>query len=95
MVATGRIALRQWFEDRSAAVPDARLEVVSLVETDEQAAAEIVVRGAHTGRWAGAPPSGEEIELPVAVVCTIHGGLISSVRLYYDLATLLQEVRAL
>jgi steroid delta-isomerase-like uncharacterized protein len=91
----GRPALRERLDTWLTAVPDARIEIVGSVETDSQASVETVVTGTQSGRWAERGASGATIELPVAVVCALHDGTISSVRLYYDLATLLQQAGAL
>jgi steroid delta-isomerase-like uncharacterized protein len=95
MVLQGRTALHDRLDKMLAAVPDARVEIAGTVETDVQASAETVVTGTHSAPRAANDDSGVAIELPVAAVCALHGGIVTSIRLYYDLATLLQQVGAL
>jgi steroid delta-isomerase-like uncharacterized protein len=95
VVLQGRSAVRERLDAWLVAVPDAGIETVGLVETDVQASAEVVVTGTQSGAWAEGDASGATVELPVAVVCALHHRAIASLRLYYDLATLLQQVGAL
>lgn len=89
---TALIALiRHWLE----AVPDGTIEPVNLVEGNDESGGELLLRGTYTGPWNDGPVNRAALQLPLAVACSLQGGAVRSLRLYYDLATLLQAVGAL
>jgi len=78
-------ALAQGF---TTACSERRIEVLSIVETEDAAVAEIRVRGRHTGPLAlpagEAAPTGNEIAYDEAAVVRIRDGRIASWHSYYD-----------
>jgi ketosteroid isomerase-like protein len=48
--------------------------------------------GVHQGMYRGHAASGRPIRLPVAIVVSFQGGLMSGERFYYDRATLLSQI---
>ena len=56
------------------------------------AAAEILWRGRHIGPFYGIEATGRPVELPVAVVFELGGGLVTAERLYWDRALLAEQL---
>ena len=92
----GQHALRQWFDVFLAAGPDARAELKTLVVNGEWSASEHVGSFTHTGPLlspAGAiPPTGKSVEIKMAEVYQVRDGELTSLRAYYDSATMLRQM---
>ncbi len=89
----GREQVAAWLHHfYGEAFPGARAEEARLVVGDGIAAADWVFRGRHLGSLAGEPPSGVDVELPMAAVYEVGGGEIVRARLYYDSATLTRQL---
>ena len=93
---TGPDGFRQWLEMFRTAFPDARADLTEVIHEGTRVAIEYVGRGTHDGPFttpSGAiPPTGRSAELRIAEVLEVHGGAVTSVRVYYDTATLLRQL---
>ena len=74
------------------AFQDAQLEVCCIAAGESAAAVEYVLRGRHAGDFAGIPPTGRAVVLPMALVCQIAAGQVYRASLYYDAGTLLRQL---
>jgi steroid delta-isomerase-like uncharacterized protein len=78
------------------AFPDGKFEVTSVVAGERGAAVEYVGRGTHTGKLAAAagalPPTGRKLDVRICDVMDIQGGKITSVRSYWDLYGVLNQL---
>jgi steroid delta-isomerase-like uncharacterized protein len=81
------------------AFPDLTGEVVRLIAGEQEAAAEIVWHGTHTGPLAmptgTIPPTGRPVTTHATKVFALEGGLIKYSRHYWDLTELLGQIGAL
>ena len=50
--------------------------------------------GRHKGPWQGIAPTGNAIDLPVAIFVSFRDGLMAGERFYYDRGTLLAQIGA-
>lgn len=66
------------------AVPDLKVELRTVAETDDGAMLEWVVKGTHTGAWGGWTGQGEAVVLPGVSVYRIKGDKLTEERMYYD-----------
>jgi predicted ester cyclase len=48
--------------------------------------------GKHVGEWEGVAATGRPISLPVAIIVTFSGGLMSGERFNYDRSSLMQQI---
>lgn len=71
---------------------DARAEVSNLIVGDGMAVLEAEVVGTHIGEFAGVPPTGMDVRIPLAVSYDIADGLIQRARVYLQLAAFLRQV---
>jgi predicted ester cyclase len=54
--------------------------------------AETTWRGKHTGPFLGVEPTGRSIEVPVILVAELRDGLMGGERIYWDRATVLEQL---
>jgi steroid delta-isomerase-like uncharacterized protein len=66
------------------AVPDLKVELRTVAETDDGAMLEWVVKGTHTGAWGDWTGQGEAVVLPGVSVYRIDGDKLTEERMYYD-----------
>jgi steroid delta-isomerase-like uncharacterized protein len=87
----GRDAIAQGIGDFMAAVPDIRVEVVSLAGSEDGAFwLEWVVTGTHQGDWGPWEARGERVQFPGVSRYTMADGLIGRERMYWDTAMMTQ-----
>lgn len=100
-VATGQVfngpdGARLFLQGWATAFPDSQVETTAVFADDENAAIEFVGRGTHSGPLASPagdiPPTGQRVDVRFAQVLRFHNGKITSARLYFDLAGMLQQL---
>jgi steroid delta-isomerase-like uncharacterized protein len=78
------------------AFPDMRLDVLKMVEEGDSVVAEVRFTGTHTGPLAmpggELPPTGKRIDMQTADCLTVHGGQITSWRVYLDSADFMRQL---
>ena len=67
--------------------------VTTLVAGTERAMIEAEFTGLHTGEFAGIPPTGRMVRLAYAVAYDLGTDMISEMRLYFPLDTLVRQLR--
>jgi steroid delta-isomerase-like uncharacterized protein len=75
--------------------PDFHAEIERLYHSDSIVAAEVRMRGTHRGPWAGIPPSGRRIDVPVMSLFMFNGDKLECEKVYFDMATLMRQLGAL
>ncbi len=82
---SGREAIAAMFHQvYGEAFSDAAPEPRNWVANDDSVVLEFTFRGVNTGSFAGRPPTGRRVEVPMCVVYDIKDGVIRRARLYYD-----------
>lgn len=56
---------------------------------------EVIITGTHLGSWHGLPATGRRIRFPLCAVFGFEGDKIAYERIYYDQATVLQQLGVL
>jgi steroid delta-isomerase-like uncharacterized protein len=79
-------------EPFTTAFPDLRLEVKSIHEVGDVAAAEFVASGTHDGDLMGIAPTGKKMTMPVCDVIEVRDGKIYREREYYDTMHLMTQL---
>jgi len=72
---------------------EAVVEGSRLIVGLEGAALEATFVGRHQGEFAGIPPTGRTVRVPLAVLYDIAGGQITGARVHFAVASFLQQVR--
>jgi steroid delta-isomerase-like uncharacterized protein len=88
----GRAAITQMLDYFYHQAFDARAELTHLSAADGQAAIEGYVVGTHTGEFAGIPPTGKEVRVPIAVVYDLEADQIKRARIYFLINVLFQQL---
>lgn len=87
-------AWRGW----ATAIPDSKASFDSVSVSGNTVTLELTWRGVHTGPLetpAGAlPPSGRSMDIRACQVVEVSDGKVQSIRHYFDMATLLQQLGA-
>jgi steroid delta-isomerase-like uncharacterized protein len=74
------------------AFPDQHIEIVKLHSSDDAVLMEAVVRATHTGPFRGLPPTGRHFEQKFLAIFVFEDGALVRERVYYDTATVLQQL---
>ena len=89
----GRDGVRTYYEDLLGALPDLQIDIHRRHVTDEAVILEVTMSGTHNGTWRGLPGTGHEVEFPVCAVFEFDDqNMIACERIYYDRATVLQQL---
>jgi steroid delta-isomerase-like uncharacterized protein len=60
--------------------------------SDDRLIVETRFQGRHVGAFLGVPPTGREVDVPIAIFVEFGGGLMTGERFYWNLGTLLQQI---
>jgi len=92
----GADGVRQFYEQLMKALPDLEIEVVRRHVTDYAILLEVIIRGTQLGEWRGLPATGRRVEVPLCGVYTFDSeNRLAGERIYYDRATVLQQLGVL
>jgi steroid delta-isomerase-like uncharacterized protein len=80
------------WEELHRAFPDQLIEVLALHSSDDIVLMEAVARATHTGPLRGLPPTGRRFEQRFLAIFVFDGEGIVCERVYYDTATVLQQL---
>ena len=93
-VSDGDQAVRDLLAGLFATFPDFDIEHPQLHHAEEAVVVECVVTGARHRSFAGVPPSGRRIELPLVANFDFDGDLLIGEKVTFDLAALIQQLEA-
>lgn len=95
-VLRGKEGVVQYMRGWLQAFPDAKIEILSVLASGDQACAELVGRGTHTGTLetpAGSiPATNKKVELRICDFYTIRDGKVAGVRSYFDSGSLFRQL---
>lgn len=95
-VQRGPEGLRQFYEFWAGAFPNSRAELVNVVAAEDGVTAEGIFRGTHEAALASPmgdiPATGRKVEIWHCFVFAVKNGQLASGRLYFDVATLMQQL---
>jgi steroid delta-isomerase-like uncharacterized protein len=80
------------WRDLDCAFPDQEIEIVALHTAADAVLMEAVARATHTGPLRGLPPTGRRFEQRFVAIFVFEGDALVCERVYYDTATLLQQL---
>jgi steroid delta-isomerase-like uncharacterized protein len=95
-VFRGIDGVRGFYQMIAAAFPDFQIEVQSEHVVPGCSILEVLISGTHKGEFAGVPPRGNPVRLPLAAFYTFDAASekLLSERVYFDLATLIAQMQA-
>jgi steroid delta-isomerase-like uncharacterized protein len=71
---------------------DGAFEETNTIIADGNAVTEGYLVGKHVGEFAGIPPTGKDIRVPMCVIYDVYDGYIQKARIYFQMAALLQQL---
>jgi len=75
------------------ALPDLRIDITHCLAAEDGVVLEVRISGTHLGSWRGLPPTGRRVTFPLCGVFSFdQGGRLAGERIYYDRASVLQQV---
>lgn len=77
-----------------AAFPDASVRVSRWIVDGDTVVTEEVLQGTHQGPFAGLPPSGRRIRIPMVHVTRVRDGRIVERVTYHDTAAIVRQLEA-
>ena len=88
----GKEAFREYLTSMFEAFPDLTLEATNVTPAAEKVWAEWVMKGTQRGDLMGIPAKGKRMDLRGCSVFVTRGGKLAEERLYWDAATLQQQL---
>ena len=93
--ANGADAVRDLFSGMWRGFPDWHVELGPLLHADNAVFVEVQMTGTHQGDFAGIPPTGRRMDVRVACLFEFEEDRLVCERVYFDFATVLQQLGAL
>lgn len=97
IVPTGQVfdgddEVMTYYRTTRTAFPDQRHENAHFHVTDDAVIVEFDLLGTNLGEFYGLPPTGKAFRVPVIAVFTFSGDGITNERIYFDAATLVNQI---
>lgn len=96
MTLKGPDGFRQYIQGWASAFPDSQIEVMNVIVGEEGAVVEFRGRGTHTGPLMAPtgeiPATGKSVDIPFCDVLQMKDGKITSLRSYFDIATMMGQL---
>jgi steroid delta-isomerase-like uncharacterized protein len=93
-VIDGDEAVHELLAGLFAGFPDFDIEHPQLFHDEETVVVECVITGTRRRHFAGVPPTGRRIEVPLVGIFDFEGDRLMCEKVYFDLATLVRELQA-
>jgi steroid delta-isomerase-like uncharacterized protein len=74
--------------------PDFTVEIVKMHHSDNAVILEIKMKGTHRDDWAGLKAKGRKMDVPVACIFEFDGEHLMCEKVYFDMATLMNQLSA-
>ena len=91
----GEEALRELLQGLTHGLPDLYTETVRLRHLDDGVLVEGIITGTHDGEWAGIPPSGNRVNVPLVGIFEFDGDRLLCEKVYLDMVTVLTQMGVL
>ena len=88
----GREAIAQKLQYFYSVAFDAQFEAINTVFGDGHAFTEGYMLGKHIGEFAGIPATGKDVRVPMCVSYDVENGQIQRARVYFLVASLMQQL---
>ena len=91
----GEAAVRELLQGMMEGFPDFHAETEKMHHADEAVIGEARITGTHNGTFAGIPPPGRRIDIPMAAIFEFDEDRLLCEKVYYDVATILVQLGVL
>jgi steroid delta-isomerase-like uncharacterized protein len=91
----GEEAVRELLQGFMDGFPDFHADIGKMRHADDAVFGETIITGTHGGEWAGIPPTGRRIEVPVAAIFEFDEDRLLCEKVFMDLAAVLTQLGVL
>jgi steroid delta-isomerase-like uncharacterized protein len=91
----GEAAVRELLQGLMHGFPDLHAEIGKMRHADDAVFGEALITGTHDGEWAGIPPTGRRVEVPVAAIFEFDEDRLLCEKVYMDFAAVLTQIGVL
>jgi steroid delta-isomerase-like uncharacterized protein len=91
----GTEAVRELLQSLMQGFPDLHAEIGKIRHADDAVFGETLITGTHDGEWAGIPPTGRRVEVPVAAIFEFDEDRLLCEKVYMDFAAVLTQIGVL
>jgi steroid delta-isomerase-like uncharacterized protein len=91
----GDEAVRELLQGLMIGLPDLHAEIGEMRHADDAVFGEGRITGTHGGEWAGIPPTGRRVEIPIVGIFEFDGDRLLCEKVYFDMATVLTQMGVL
>ena len=91
----GTEAVRELLQGLMDGFPDLHAEIGTMRHADDAVFGEGLISGTHDGDWAGIPPTGRRVEVPVAAIFEFDEDRLLCEKVYMDFAAVLTQIGVL
>lgn len=91
-VCEGEAAVRELVAGLLAGFPDFNFAPSRFHHADTAVIVEATMTGTHRGAWAGLPPKGKALELPVACIFEFEEDRLVNEKVYFDFAAVQRQL---
>lgn len=91
----GEEAVRELLQGLVQGFPDFHADIRKIRHADDAVFGEAIITGTHDGEWAGLPPTGRRIEVPVAAIFEFDEDRLLCEKVYMDFAAVLTQIGVL
>jgi steroid delta-isomerase-like uncharacterized protein len=88
----GEAAVRELLQGLMEGFPDFHAETVKLHHADDAVIGQARITGTHNGSFAGIPPTGKKIDVPMAAIFEFEDDRLLCETVYWDVATILRQI---
>jgi steroid delta-isomerase-like uncharacterized protein len=74
--------------------PDFRVDIDKTYHSEDAVILEVRMKGTHLGDWAGIKATGQSMDIPVACIFEFDGDRLLCEKVYFDMATLVNQLTA-
>lgn len=91
----GTRAVRELLQGLMHGFPDLHVEIGTLQHADDAVFGEALITGTHDGEWAGLPPTGRHVAVPIAAIFEFDEDRLLCEKVYMDFASMLTQIGVL
>lgn len=89
----GAQAVHELLAGMFSAFPDFHVDTPRIHHADDAVIVEFVMTGTHRGDFAGIPPTGRRINLPLVGIFDFDGDRLMCEKVFFDMATLMRQLQ--
>jgi steroid delta-isomerase-like uncharacterized protein len=88
----GEAAVRDLLQGLMDGFPDFNAEIVKMHHADDAVFGEARITGTHDGEFNGLPPTGKPVDVRIGTIFDFDGDRLLCEKVYWDMATVLQQI---